>query len=314
MKRKTLFAITALTVLLMAVISFGSSAATTDTAASDASGSSSTTSLPPLPQAIKDKGKLEVGVKCDYPPFGYINIAGKKAGYDVLVARQLATYAFGSPDAVSLTCVTSGNRIPYLTSGKIDLIMATMTYLPSRAETVTFSPPTFKATGKLLVPKDSTIKTVKDLKGKTLISIQGADYAQFAKKCLPDVHLLTYNTVNKAMSALAHGRGQAFLEDNTLFIHLAGPKTNYKVVGNGIDPLPWGFGTSKSLPEFGKWIAAATEKMRQEDMFWKIFKKVVPSQDQLKNFKMNVPRPNTSFSYPSTASALAAATGCEQIQ
>jgi polar amino acid transport system substrate-binding protein len=314
MKRKQFYITAVITALIMSMGSFGNGVAATGTATNDASGGSTTTSLPPLPQKIKSKGKLEVGVKCDYPPFGYIDIAGNKAGYDVRVARQLATYAFGDPQALNLTCVTSGNRIPYLTSGKIDLIMATMTYLPSRAETVTFSPPTFKATGKLLVPKNSTVKTVQDLKGKTLITIQGADYAQFAKKCLPDVHLLTYNTVNKAMTALAHGRGQAFIEDNTLFIHLAGPNTNYKVVGNGIDSLPWGFGTSNSRPEFGKWIAAAVKKMQHEDLFWKFFKQAVSSSSQLENFKTNVPRPNVSFSYPDTKAALSAATGCGQIQ
>lgn len=314
MKRKVFYLATVLTALVMALASFGSSAATKDTTAADASGGSSTISLPPLPQQIKSKGKLQVGIKCDYPPFGYINLAGEKAGYDVLVAHQFAKYAFGDPDAVDFTCVTSGNRIPYLVSGKIDLIMATMTYLPSRAKTVHYSPPTFKATGKLLVPKDSTIKTVEDLKGKTLITIQGADYAQFAKKCLPNVNLLTYNTVNKAMTALAQGRGQAFIEDNTLFINLAGPNTNYKVTGNGIDSLPWGFGTREGMPKFAKWVAAATKKMKQQDLFWKKFKKVIDNPAAQKNFKDNVPRPNTSFSYPTTKAALEAKLGCDQIQ
>ena len=53
------------------------------------------TKLPPLPADIKSRNRFIIGVKCDVPPFGYIDVQGKNAGFDVEVGRWFARYAFG---------------------------------------------------------------------------------------------------------------------------------------------------------------------------------------------------------------------------
>ena len=95
--------------------------------------------LPPVPEAIKKQELLRVGVKCDYPPDGYLDAQGKPQGVEVSLARQIATYAFGSSDKIELTCVTAANRIPSLQGGKIDLILATLGVSAERAQVVDFS-------------------------------------------------------------------------------------------------------------------------------------------------------------------------------
>jgi len=67
-----------------------------------------------VPEAIKKQGLLRVGVKCDYPPDGYLDAQGRPQGVEVSLAKQIAAYAFGSPDKVELACVTAANRIPSL--------------------------------------------------------------------------------------------------------------------------------------------------------------------------------------------------------
>src|SRR2546423_6459462 len=62
--------------------------------------------LPALPSAVKSRKKWEIGVKCDFPPFGFIDVRGNNDGYDVQVARRFAQLAFGSTKKVDLTCVT----------------------------------------------------------------------------------------------------------------------------------------------------------------------------------------------------------------
>src|SRR4029079_5935435 len=49
--------------------------------------------LPPLPAAVKSRGKWQIGVKCDTPPFGWQDTSGKNRGYDVEGARQFAKWA-----------------------------------------------------------------------------------------------------------------------------------------------------------------------------------------------------------------------------
>lgn len=95
--------------------------------------------MPPLPEAIRKAGLVKAGVKCDYPPDGFIDQSGKPVGVEVSLARQVAAYAFGSPDKAELTCVTTANRIPTLVSGKVDLVIATIGVTEERAKVVDFS-------------------------------------------------------------------------------------------------------------------------------------------------------------------------------
>src|SRR5262245_52285039 len=95
--------------------------------------------LPPVPDAIKKQGVLRVGVKCDYPPDGYLDAQGKPQGVEVSLAKQIAAYAFASADKVELTCVTAANRIPSLQGGKIDLIIATLGIRAKREKVLVFS-------------------------------------------------------------------------------------------------------------------------------------------------------------------------------
>src|SRR3982751_621847 len=60
--------------------------------------------LPALPANVKKRKHWEIGVKCDFPPFGFIDVRGNNDGYDVQVARRFAQLAFGSKSKVHFTC------------------------------------------------------------------------------------------------------------------------------------------------------------------------------------------------------------------
>src|SRR6266540_3976719 len=90
--------------------------------------------LPPLPAEVRQRKRWVIGVKCDFPPFGYIDVRGQNAGYDVEVARWFARYAFGRAQRLRLVCVTTPSRIPALQAKRVDIIISTLTYTPARAE------------------------------------------------------------------------------------------------------------------------------------------------------------------------------------
>ena len=71
---------------------------------STGSTSAAATKLPPLPENIKSRNRFIIGVKCDVPPFGYIDVQGKNAGFDVEVGRWFARYAFGRASRVTFVC------------------------------------------------------------------------------------------------------------------------------------------------------------------------------------------------------------------
>jgi polar amino acid transport system substrate-binding protein len=90
------------------------------------------------PEEIKAKGTVTVGMLVDFPPFGIMNTDNQPDGYDADVAKLLAEHL-----GVQLTIlpVTGPNRIPYLLSGQVDVLVASLGITPERAERVAFSDP-----------------------------------------------------------------------------------------------------------------------------------------------------------------------------
>src|SRR5687767_12624820 len=84
--------------------------------------------LPKLPANIKARQRFIVGVKCDAPPFGYINVQGKNAGFDIEIAKWFARFAFGRENRVSYVCAPTPAREPLLTADRVDLVISTFTY------------------------------------------------------------------------------------------------------------------------------------------------------------------------------------------
>src|SRR5688500_19444276 len=96
---------------------------------------------PPLPAEVKQRQRWVVGVKCDAPPFGYIDVRGNNAGFDIEIAQWFARYAFGNKNRVSYTCAPTALREPLLTQDRVDLVISTFTYTADRDTRIDFSRP-----------------------------------------------------------------------------------------------------------------------------------------------------------------------------
>lgn len=252
----------------------------------------------PLPANVQQKGKLAVGVKCDYPPFGYIDEGGGNAGFEIDVAHRLASYAFGDENAVELTCVTGSNRVPFLTTNRIDLIMATMNYTPERAETIDFTSPYFAGGVKMLVPSSSSIKAWDDVDGKQVITIKGSTASLWLTQCMPDVEQVQFEQTSEALTALQQDRAAAFAQDDTLLVDLASKNKSTKVVGDVKADSPWGMGVRKGDTEMKAWVDAGIKKLQDDDLFWKDFQATVSDKSVQKQFEKVIPRPGNDLSYP----------------
>jgi polar amino acid transport system substrate-binding protein len=110
---------------------------------------------------LKKKGEINVGLLVDFPPYGMTNAQNQPDGYDADVARLLGK-DWGIK--VNLVPVTGPNRIPFLLTDKVDLLIASLAITPERAKQVQFSKPYSAATIVLLGPKDKTIKGPADIK------------------------------------------------------------------------------------------------------------------------------------------------------
>src|SRR5256885_4160636 len=85
------------------------------------------TKLPPLPADIKSRNRFIIGVKCDVPPFGYIDVQAKNQDFDGEISRWIARYAFGTANRVTFVCAPTAPPAPLITTGHVDLLTSTLT-------------------------------------------------------------------------------------------------------------------------------------------------------------------------------------------
>ena len=161
---------------------------------------------------IKESGKLVIGVFSDKKPFGYVDEYGEYQGYDVYFARRLAE---DLGVELELTSVDAPNRVEYLTSAKVDIILANFTVTPERAEVVDFALPYMKVALGVVSPDAALITSVEDLRGKTLIVSKGTTAETWFTANEPEVNLLKFDTYTETFNALLDGRGDALSTDNT---------------------------------------------------------------------------------------------------
>jgi ABC-type amino acid transport substrate-binding protein len=222
---------------------------------------------------VKKRGKLIAGVKTDFPPFGYVDSAGKNLGFDVDVAHHFAKALFDDEAKVELVAVTSGNRIPFLQSGKIDIIIATVTVTEERKQVVEFSDPYFLSGSLLLVPKASAVKGLEDMAGKTAAVIQGAIQDKDVEQLQPRANRLKFGKVSEAVLAVKTGRAEAYVHDDIVVLTLAKENPDLKAVGKPFIPRPYGIAVRKGDMEFIKWVNAELAQMKKDGTYDRLWKK-----------------------------------------
>jgi polar amino acid transport system substrate-binding protein len=254
--------------------------------------------LPPLPAQVKSRRRWVIGAKCDYSPFGYIDAQGHNAGYDVEVARQFAELAFGKANRVSFVCVTTPSRIPALQTKRVDIIVSTLTWTKARTEIIDFSIPYYDATGRLAVPRSSSINSIRDLAGKTVVTTRGALYAPWTHLCLPNSKLLEVDSPAAAVLAVKNGQADTFMFDDAYLLGVATQDRDLRLTKDKFLALPWGIGIRKGDAVTKRWVDAALRRLQARDFFFQVALKKNAPRSLVNDFASNVPRPGKSLRYP----------------
>ncbi|EAK0298958.1 transporter substrate-binding domain-containing protein [Campylobacter upsaliensis] len=181
-------------------------------------------------ERIKNAGVVKIGVFGDKPPFGYVDEKGANQGYDIILAKRIAKELLGDENKVEFVLVEAANRVEFLKSNKVDIILANFTQTPERAEQVDFALPYMKVALGVAVPKDSEIKSVGDLKNKTLILNKGTTADAYFTKNHADIKTLKFDQNTETFAALMDKRGDALAHDNTLLFAWVKERPDYKVV------------------------------------------------------------------------------------
>lgn len=161
---------------------------------------------------IKESGTVKIGVFSDKNPFGYVDENGDYQGYDIYFGDRLAKDLGVEAEYVS---TDAANRVEYLKSGKVDIILANFTVTAERAESVDFALPYMKVALGVVSPDSALITSADELNGKKLIVTKGTTAETYFSENYPDIELVKFDQYTEAYNALLDGRGDAFSTDNT---------------------------------------------------------------------------------------------------
>lgn len=224
---------------------------------------------------VKSRDTLIVGVKADFPPFGFMDEAGQRAGYDIDIAREIARVLLGSVDKVRFVTVTSANRIPMLQTNQVDIIIATMTTTAARKEVIDFSVPYF-CSGHLILTKasNSSIGKFADLDGLQVATVQGSTGDRVTLLLAPQAKRVTFGQNSEALLALKDGRVAAFVQDDVLLLAFAKQDPSLKVAGWPPQmPGPYGMGLRKGDKDLLGAINVSLAQIRAKGTYDKLFDK-----------------------------------------
>lgn len=259
--------------LLVVVLLVGCSTSKTSSSTSSSSSSSKNTAKARTLDEIKESGTIKIGVFSDKKPFGYVDDKGDYQGYDVYFADRLAK-DLGVD--VKYVAVDPASRVEYLTSAKVDIILANFTVTDERAEQVDFALPYMKVALGVVSPSSQLISSVDDLEGKTLIVGKGTTAETYFEKNYPKVNLLKYDQYSEAYQALLDGRGDALSTDNTEVLAWALENKGYEVgitsLGDTDTIAP---AVQKGNTELLDWINNEIKTLGEENFFHKDYEETL---------------------------------------
>ena len=176
---------------------------------------------------IKASGTINIGVFSDKNPFGYVDENGDYQGYDVYFAKRIGEDLGLTVNYVS---TEAANRVEYLETGKVDIILANFTVTAERAEKVDFALPYMNVALGVVSPDSRVIKDLSEIKeGDQVIVISGTTAEDYLIKNNPEISLQKYDTYANAKNALENGNAVAWANDNTEVIAYALENPGYTV-------------------------------------------------------------------------------------
>lgn len=216
--------------------------------------------------------KLIVGVNPTLPPLGIFNDKNEIDGFDVDVARKLGELLGVKTEIVQ---VGSPDRIPFVSSGKIDAVLGAMTITAERQKVIDFTVPLHTEVLGVLTTKSKPYKDYMDLNDPAvkLVEVRGATPVKLVQEKLPKAQLLLLDNYPDAVRAIAQGRADAMIDVMDFMTeHTAKHKVDWRIVDAPIDVYFCGIGVQKGNDALREKLSAAVKELHRNgyvDERWK---------------------------------------------
>ncbi len=216
----------------------------------------------------EEKGKpLIVGMELAYPPFEMTDTSGKPTGVSVDLATDLAK-SLGRPVVIQNTAFDG--LIPALKTGKIDLVISSMTATAERAQSIDFSEPYISTGLSLLLKKDSTAKGIADLdrEGVKVAVKKGTTGHIFATNNLKKAQVLVLDKESAAVLEVSQGKADAFIYDQmSVYQNWQRNKETTQAILEPFQKESWAVGIRKGNDELKAQVNRFIKEYREKGGF-----------------------------------------------
>lgn len=222
--------------------------------------------------AIVAQGRVRVGVDQNTYLFGFRNPStGQLEGFDIDIAREIARALFGDPDRIELRSVTAAERLTSLRENKVDLIVRTFSATCQRRQDVDFSSVYYRATQRILVSTNSSIRSKDDLGGKRVCVAKGTTSAAPLFALPTRVSVLGVTNWTDCLAALQQGTVDAISGDDPILYGLVAQDRNLAVVGESIGTGGYAVGIAKGNPDLVRFVNGVLERIRSDGTWQRIY-------------------------------------------
>jgi glutamate/aspartate transport system substrate-binding protein len=249
---------------------------------------------------VKSSGTFTIGHRDASIPLSYYDDKQRPIGYSMDLCAKVVDAVkkeLNMPKLeVKYQLVTSANRIPLLANGTVDIECGSTTNNADRQKQVSYLPTTFVTANRIVYKKNSGIKKLGDLKGKTLVStagttnIKGVTEINAAKNL--GVNIVSANGHAEAFLMVETGRAAAFAMDDILLAGLvATSKTpgDFEISEEALSVEPYGIMVRKDDPKFKALADKVIKDLMASGEINKIYDKWFMKPIPPKNITMNVP-------------------------
>src|SRR5215212_3742022 len=252
---------------------------------------------------IKDSGSITIGHRDASIPFSYYDDKQQPVGYAMDLCHRIVDAVKAELKMPKLDTkyqlVTSANRIPLMANGTIDLECGSTTNNVARQKEVSFTITHFVTANRWVAKKSAKLKSLQDLKGKTIVSTAGTtnikQITEINAQQNLGMNIISANGHPEAFQMVETGRAVAFVMDDILLAGLAAqsrsPK-DYEISAQGLSVEPYGIMLRKDDPAFKKVVDAAMSQIYKSGQINAVYSKW---------FEKPVPPKNVNLSLPMSA-------------
>jgi len=162
---------------------------------------------------ILDKGVIRIGTQMDNPPFGYLDASGKPTGFDVELGQMIAK-SLGVK--VQVEQIIGANRIPFLLTNKIDLVVSGMGATPERAVQVMFTSPYAALYLGVYGAKDKPVTGPETLASLKVAATKGTTQDLTLTAMAPKANIVRFEDDTTSNTAFLSGQTDLWATLNTI--------------------------------------------------------------------------------------------------